>query len=102
MNDNNKNSAYIAALLYAVIVGLSFLFTKVSMGISNPIDILAHRFIASFIVISIPILFKLVPINLTKERIKKVLPLAILYPLCFFDSKHLDYSMLHLQRQVLY
>lgn len=84
MNENSKRSAYVAATSYAVIVGLSFLFTKVLLGISNPIDILAHRFIASFIAISIPIIFKLVPINLTKERIKKVLPLAILYPLCFF------------------
>lgn len=84
MDENNKRSAYIAALSYAVIVGLSFLFTKIALGVSNPIDILAHRFIASFIAISLPILFKLVPINLDKERIKKVLPLAILYPLCFF------------------
>lgn len=84
MKDKSKRSAYLAALLYAIIVGLSFLFTKVALGISNPIDILAHRFIASFIAISIPILFKLVPINLTKKRIVKVLPLAILYPLCFF------------------
>lgn len=84
MEENNKRSAYIAALSYAVIVGLSFLFTKIALGVSNPIDILAHRFMASFIAISIPILFKLVPINLDKERIKKLLPLAILYPLCFF------------------
>lgn len=84
MDDNNKSSAYIAALLYAVIVGLSFLFTKVSLSISNPIDILAYRFSASFMAISIPILFKVIPVNLTKERIKKVLPLAVLYPLCFF------------------
>lgn len=84
MDDSNKRLAYIAALSYAVIVGLSFLFSKIALGITNPIDILAHRFIASFIAISIPVLFKLVPINLNKERIKKVLPLAILYPLCFF------------------
>lgn len=84
MEENNKRSAYIAALSYAVIVGLSFLFTKIALGVSNPIDILAHRFMASFIAISIPILFKMLPINLDKERIKKVLPLAILYPLCFF------------------
>ena len=82
MSDRNKSSAYAAALLYAVIVGLSFLFSKIVLGITNPIDILAHRFIASFIAISIPILFKLVPIHLNKARIIKVLPLAILYPLC--------------------
>lgn len=85
MKKNSKNLAYSAALLYAVIVGLSFLFTKIALGVSNPIDILAHRFIASFIAISIPVLFKLTPVNLSKERIIRALPLAILYPLCFFS-----------------
>lgn len=81
---NTKKSAYIAALLYALIVGLSFLFTKIALGVSNPVDILAYRFIASFMAISIPVFFKLVPIDLNKERILKALPLALLYPLCFF------------------
>lgn len=79
-----RTSAYIAALLYAIIVGLSFLFTKLALAITNPINILAHRFIASFIAISIPIALKILPINFTRERIIRVLPLAILYPLCFF------------------
>lgn len=81
---NNKNSAYLAALFYAIIIGLSFLFTKITLGFSNPIDILAYRFIASFIAISIPVLFKLVPVRYNKKRILKVLPLAFLYPLSFF------------------
>lgn len=84
MKKNNRSLAYGAATLYALIVGLSFLFTKIALSISNPIDILAHRFIVSFIAISIPIFLKIVPVNLNKERIIKVLPLAILYPLCFF------------------
>lgn len=84
LDKNSKKSAYLAALLYAVIVGLSFLFTKIILSISNPIDILAHRFIASFIAVLIPVLLKLVPVNFNRQRILKLLPLAILYPLCFF------------------
>lgn len=84
MTDNSKTLAYLAALAYSVIVGLSFLLTKIILDISNPIDILAHRFTISFIAIAIPVFFKMVPVNFTKERILKVLPLAILYPLCFF------------------
>jgi len=84
LSKNSKNKAYLAAILYAIIVGLSFLFTKIALSLSNPIDLLAHRFIASFIVISIPILLKITPVNFNKQRILKVLPLAILYPLCFF------------------
>ena len=84
MKKNDRSLAYGAATLYATIVGLSFLFTKIALSISNPIDILAHRFIVSFIAISIPVFFKIVPVNLSKERIIRILPLAILYPLCFF------------------
>ena len=84
MKKNDRSLAYGAATLYAIIVGLSFLFIKLTLGISNPIDILAHRFIVSFIAISIPVFLKLVPVNLNKERIMKVLPLAILHPLFFF------------------
>lgn len=84
MKENERKLAYVAATLYAIIVGLSFLFTKIALSISNPIDILAHRFIVSFIAISIPVFFKLVPVNFNKKRIIKILPLAILYPLCFF------------------
>jgi drug/metabolite transporter (DMT)-like permease len=84
LEKTNKKSAYVAAFLYAIIVGLSFLFTKIALSISNPIDILAYRFISSFIAVSIPVLLKLVPVNFNKERILKLLPLAILYPLCFF------------------
>ncbi|MEY8304435.1 DMT family transporter [Anaerosalibacter bizertensis] len=84
MDRDKKGLAYISALLYALIIGFSFLFTKVVLSISNPIDILAYRFISSFIVISVLILFKTANVKYTKEKIKKILPLAILYPLLFF------------------
>ncbi|SQB35117.1 DMT family transporter [Clostridium cochlearium] len=83
MKKNNK-LVYIAAISYALITGLSFLFTKIALSISNPFDILAHRFTSSFIVVLILILFKLVKINYNMERIKKIIPLALLYPLMFF------------------
>lgn len=84
MPDNNKSLVYIAAIAYALITGLSFLFTKMALTVANPADILAHRFTAAFIGLLIPILFKWVKLDLDKERIRKVIPLAILYPLLFF------------------
>ena len=84
LKKDTKLSAYIAAIFYAIIVGFSFLFTKIALEVSDPVDILAYRFIASFIAICISVLFKLAPVNLNKKRIIKALPLAILYPLFFF------------------
>lgn len=83
--EKNKNiSVYIAALSYSVIIGLSFLFTKLSLDGAEPLDILAHRFTISFVVIIIPVLFKWIKVDYNKERIIKVIPLAMLYPVLFF------------------
>lgn len=83
--ENNKNTlAYLAAVGYAIVIGLSFLFTKLTLDVAGPIDILAHRFTVSFLVIGIPVLFKWVKVDYNKERIKKIIPLAIVYPMLFF------------------
>lgn len=84
MKNKKKNLAYLAAILYAIIIGLSFLFTKLTLDVANPIDILAHRFTVSFVAIALPILFKWVKVDYNRERILKVIPLAILYPMLFF------------------
>ena len=76
--------AYLAALGYALVVGFSFLFTKVSLDQADPIYVLTYRFIASFITISILAMLGIVKVDLSKEKIKNILPLAILYPMLFF------------------
>lgn len=79
-----KNLVYLAAVSYAVITGLSFLFAKMALTVADPLDLLAHRFTASFVVVLIVLLFKLVKVNYNLEKIKKILPLALLYPMSFF------------------
>lgn len=53
MNKSMNKLVYLAAVAYAMVIGLSFLFTKLSLDVAEPIDILAHRFTVSFIFISI-------------------------------------------------
>lgn len=84
--ENNKNKlVYLSAILYAVITGLSFLFTKIALRSADPIDILAYRFSACFIAILIPVLFKWIKFDYSREKVKRILPLALLYPLLFFS-----------------
>lgn len=80
----NKKFVYTAAVTYAVITGLSFLFGKIALSSVDPIDMLAHRFSASFIAILLLLLFKFVKVNYSLDRIMKILPLALLYPMAFF------------------
>ncbi len=79
-----KNLVYSAAILYSIIIGLSFLFGKIALAIVDPIELLAYRFTASLIVVLALLLFKKIRVNYTFQRVRSILPLAILYPLAFF------------------
>lgn len=76
--------AYIAALLYAFIIGFSFMFVKIALTVASPMDTLAHRFTIAFFIATIPILFKQIQIKITMKDILAILPLALLYPTLFF------------------
>lgn len=84
MDKNNNRFVYIAAISYALITGLSFLFTKIALSVSNPLDILAFRFTAAFMAVVLLLLFRVISLNYDMEKIKRILPLALLYPLMFF------------------
>lgn len=75
---------YFAAVMYSVITGLSFLFGKIGLEYSDPIDLLAFRFSAAFIAVLIPVIFKLVDVKITKSMVKRILPMTLFYPLGFF------------------
>ena len=84
MDTNHKYIVYIAAVIYAFIVGLSFLFVKLALTISDPFDTLAHRFTVAFLAIMIPVLLGKIPLNFTLKDIIQILPLALFYPAMFF------------------
>lgn len=81
---SEKRKAYIAAITYAFVIGLSFMFVKVTLTVASPIDTLAHRFTAAFIVIIMFIFFTKKKPTIKKQDLLKILPLAILYPIVFF------------------
>lgn len=84
MEINKNKFVYLTAILYALITGHSFLFTKIALKTAEPVDILAYRFTAAFIGILIPILFGWVKVDYSKGRVKKIIPLSLFYPLLFF------------------
>ncbi len=84
MEKSNLKLVYLAALTYATIIGLSFMFVKIALRSANPLDILVFRFSASFLAVIIAILFGWAKLNYSGDRLKKILPLAVLYPLLFF------------------
>ncbi|OMF54946.1 DMT family transporter [Paenibacillus sp. FSL R5-0766] len=81
---HTRGYAYIAAVLYAAIIGLSFLFVKMTVSVAHPIDVLAHRFALSLIVVSIPVIFGWIKIRLSLRDLWRIIPLGLLSPVLFF------------------
>jgi hypothetical protein len=80
-----KNYApYVAAFLNATIVGLSFLFTKIAIGATSPIDTLGYRFLVGWIVLTIYMKVfvkeKLVISFENKRLVISLVVLALFYP----------------------
>lgn len=84
MEAESKRLAYTAAIGHTFITGLSFMFSKIGLEYSTPWDLLAYRFTASFTAILIAVAFKWISFDPTREKFKKILPLALFYPLSFF------------------
>ncbi len=82
MKNRSERLAYVIG--HTFITGLSFMFSKIGLGYSTPWDLLAYRFTASFIAIMIPVAFKWISFDFSRDKIKKIIPLALFYPLSFF------------------
>lgn len=83
MNSISKK-AYFTAVLYALIIGFSFLFVKVALTYADPLTVLAHRFTISLGAAAIPIFFGRLKLQVIGKDMVKILPLSIFYPTLFF------------------
>ncbi|QDX93945.1 EamA family transporter [Brevibacillus laterosporus] len=84
LQNKSLGNAYIAAILYSIIIGFSFLFVKLALQVSTPLDTIAHRFTISFIIMLIPVLCGWIPVRIKWHGLKKIIPLALFYPAIFF------------------
>ncbi len=89
----NKTWAYLAALAYALIIGFSFLFVKITVAVAQPLDVLAHRFLLSVIVMAIPVTLGWIRVSIRWSDLKRILPLALLSPVLFFTFQ--IFGLLH-------
>ncbi|MBG9773970.1 DMT family transporter [Brevibacillus laterosporus] len=84
MQTKSVFSAYIAAIVYSIIIGFSFLFVKLALQISTPLDVIAHRFTISFVVMLILVICGWIPVRIKWTDLKRIIPLALFYPAIFF------------------
>ncbi|MFM9282358.1 DMT family transporter [Paenibacillus jiagnxiensis] len=81
---SGSGAAYLAALLFASIIGFSFLFVKLTVSRVDPLDVLAHRFALTFIVLTIPALAGWMRVKVSRKDIWRLLPLGLFSPVLFF------------------
>ena len=79
-----KSMIYLLAVTYALIIGFSFLFTKMALNVSDPIDMLAYRFTISFAAVFIPVMAGWIKLGLRGKDFWRLLPIGLIYPTMFF------------------
>lgn len=81
-----RRKAYGAGLLVAIIIGLSFMFVKITLLFASPLDALAHRFTIAFITFSVYMLMKKEKefMRLPKKDLLRIGMLSSFYPILFF------------------
>ncbi len=75
---------HMAGILFAVIFGFTFMFSKVALNYVTPIGLIAYRFIVAFLVIEILRRFKVIHIRFEKKHFKHLFLVAIFQPILYF------------------
>lgn len=78
------HSTYMYAIVFALIIGFSFLLIKVALVYADPIDTLAYRFTVSFLAILVVIPVAGIRLDLPRKAWLSLLPLGVIYPVLFF------------------
>lgn len=79
--------AYLSAVLYALIIGFSFIFVKTALVSTGPFDLLAHRFTISLAALLVFLALSKTRLNIRKRDYLAILPMAVLYPVLFLLSR---------------
>jgi drug/metabolite transporter (DMT)-like permease len=80
MKQNATNPKIFATgLIFSILVGFSFIFTKLAVGLATPLQMITYRFNFALVAVGFVILFKIVKVNLNKKTIKNALIVAIFY-----------------------
>lgn len=73
-----------AGILFSIIFGFTFMFSKVALDFVNPIGLIAYRFLTAIVVFEGLRLLKLVRIRFERAHLKMILTVAVLQPVLYF------------------
>ncbi|KGX84582.1 DMT family transporter [Pontibacillus litoralis] len=82
-----KNKALLAAMVFSVIIGLSFMFVKISLSYEGQLLILAQRFTFACLGLVIFLIIRPINLRLNRNEVMIVLLISLFYPIIFFSSQ---------------
>jgi drug/metabolite transporter (DMT)-like permease len=84
MKNKENVVPYFTSIITNFIFGLSFLFSKNALGVSDPITLLSFRFLAAFLIMTILVALKIVKVNYKNKSLKWLFILAFIEPIIYF------------------
>lgn len=84
MNSQSTWKTYWAAIQFAIIIGFTFFFVKISLPYGHSLDVLAHRFSVSFLILLAIVLVKRQRITVGWRDLLRIIPVGVFYPTFFF------------------
>ncbi|NMM63156.1 DMT family transporter [Clostridium sp. P21] len=75
---------YITALMTNFIFGLSFLFSKKALGVTDPITLLSFRFLTAFLVMTLLIALRVIKVNYKHKPIEWLIGISFFEPVIYF------------------
>ena len=81
---NEQQKGMLAAFVAYTIFGLSFLFSKVALGVVSPMVLLCVRFGVTVIALNLLVLFRLVRLELKGKKLGGAILLGVLQPVLYF------------------
>lgn len=80
----NKIMPYIAAVIFSVIFGLSFMFTKKAIGSISAFKLLSFRFLLASVAMSLLVVFKATKVSYKGKPMRDLLITSIAQPVIYF------------------
>lgn len=74
----------LAGMGMATIFGMSFMFSKLALDVSSPIELISFRFLFAFLAMSILIAFKIVRVDFKGKNLKNLFLLSLSQPITYF------------------
>ncbi len=79
-----KYLPYFAGVLFSVIFGFSFMFSKIALDYVTSLQLVAYRFTVAFIFFTVLILLKVVKVGFKGKEVKLLVYTAIFQPVLYF------------------